>query len=143
MNEIDPDLFASQCVLTKSRRAARAVSRYFAQLLAPHGLTSSQASTLFVLSGMTTNSISDLADTMGVERSGLTRNLKLLEKAGYIECEIAGRGGAKSYRLSKNGKQKLIDMIPLWHQAQDSLRETLGDDQWQEMQRSLTDLSEI
>lgn len=141
--EFDPTLFKSQCVLTKSRRAARTVSRHFGKLLEPHNLTASQASMMFVLLGSETTSVSALAESLGIERSGLTRNLTLLEKAGHVECDIGGRGGAKAYRLSDSGHAKIIALIPLWHHGQGIIRKKLGDEQWRDMQGALTDLSSL
>ncbi len=143
MNDIDPDLFRRLCVLTKSRRAARAVSRHFSKLTIPEGVTASQASTLFALYGAKAQSISALAEGMGIERSALTRNLALLEDAGLVEWQAAGRGGAKAYRLSPAGEAKLRAMVPHWYAAQDALRSKLGQKQWDEMQRALTTLAEL
>jgi len=143
MDEIDPNLFRSQCVLTKSRRAARSVSRHFGRLIKPHGVTPSQASLLFALYGSEATSVSELADGMAIERSALTRNLRLLEDAGHVECQIGGRGGAKAYRLSQTGQAKLMEMVPLWHEAQDALRARLGEGQWKQMQATLALLADL
>lgn len=141
MDAFDPDLFLSQCVLTKSRRAARAVSRHFGRLVRPHGITASQASLLFGLHSNEARSVSELAHGMGIERSGLTRNLSLLEKAGFVTCEVGGRGGAKAYRLTDRGRAKLLEMMPLWHEAQDQVRAKLGEEEWVHMQQVLARLS--
>jgi len=143
MDEIDPNLFRSQCVLTKSRRAARSVSRHFAQLIKPHGVTPSQASLLFALYGSEATSVSELADGIGIERSALTRNLRLLEKAGHVDAQVGGRGGAKAYRLSQTGHATLMEMVPLWHEAQHALREKLGEGQWKQMQATLALLADL
>lgn len=143
MDEIDTTPFMKVCVLTKSRRAARAVSRHFGRLLEAHGLTPSQASLMFMLSASRTKSVSALAEVMGIERSALTRNLQLLESAGYVKCEIGGRGGAKAYRLSARGCEKVIELGPLWHEGQSTLRKKLGELQWDRMQDALAALAEI
>lgn len=143
MDEIDPNLFRSQCVLTKSRRAARSVSRHFGRLIKPYGVTPSQASLLFALYGSEATSVSELADGMAIERSALTRNLRLLEDAGHVEARVGGRGGAKAYRLSQAGEAKLMEMVPLWHEAQDALRAKFGEGQWKQMQATLALLSDL
>ncbi|MEM1286270.1 MAG: MarR family winged helix-turn-helix transcriptional regulator [Pseudomonadota bacterium] len=143
MDAIDPDLFRSQCVLTKARKASRAVSRHFGTLVRPHGISASQASLLFGLYGSDATSVSELAAGMGIERSGMTRNLAVLEKAGLVACDVAGRGGAKAYRLTTEGEAKLMGMLPLWHEAQAQVREQLGEEEWARMQATLARLAEL
>lgn len=98
---------------------------------------------MFVLAGSKAGSISSLAEVTGIERSGLNRNLNVLEKTGFVECEIGGRGGAKAYRLSPEGKAKLIELVPIWEEAQRRVREQLGEQGWDQMQKALRALSEL
>lgn len=129
---------AEQCLVLKTRRAARAITRRYNALLRPHGLQSTQASLLFAISRGGFESIRELAELLAMERSALTRNLRLLHDAGLITSDQRGQGRAQRVRLSAAGDALLTSVLPLWFEAQDAMRAELGDDEWVRAQRALT-----
>ncbi len=133
----------SECLVTKSRRAARAITSRYSRLLAPHGLRSTQAALLFALSLKPQTSVSALAEQLAIERSAMTRNLKILERAGLIASPVHGQGRAQAYRLTDLGRQKLEIILPLWHEAQAAAREELGHSEWGAVQKALSQLAEL
>jgi DNA-binding MarR family transcriptional regulator len=82
-----------------------------------------------------------LADELAMDRSTLTRNLKPLISQRLLKT-VPGRAGgrSKSIQVTARGQQKLRDAAPLWQQAQDSLREKLGQDR---LNRVLSDLTTV
>ena len=71
------------------------------------------------------SSISVLAEYLGLERTTLTRNLKLLEKEGLIEIGPEGHRRARAIKLSQQGEEKLGEALPIWRKTQDRLIETV------------------
>lgn len=138
-----PPGMTDQCMVLKTRRAARAVTRRYNELLKPLGIQSTQASLLSCIYAGGFDSISDLAEKMAIERSALTRNLKVLRDQGYITSDAKGRGRAQKVKLTKAGQNSVEKVGPLWVAAQNELRAELGDREWNRVQAALSTLADI
>ncbi len=133
----------SVCLVLKTRRAARAITRRYNELLNPYGIQSTQASLLFAIERGGFKSISDLAEWLCIERSALTRNLSLLRKRGLISSDEAKQGKAHKVHLSGEGQELLKVISPLWVIAQDAVLEELGDKNWDKLQEALTAIGNL
>lgn len=138
-----PENMADECLVLKSRRAARAITRRYNILLRPYGLQCTQVSLLFVVASGRHRSVSDMAAQMAMERSTLTRNLNLLHRRGYISANNFGQGRPQCFVLTEQGEDLVREMIPHWRQAQAQLREELGDDDWHAAQAALSTIGAI
>ncbi len=125
-------------MVLKTRRAARAVTRRYNQLLRPFDLQCTQVSLLYAVAAGGFDSISEMADQQAMERSTLTRNLQLLRKRGLICSEQEGQGRPQRFELTPQGAHLLEVTIPLWQQAQDTLRQEWGEEDWSVIQSSLS-----
>ncbi len=132
-----------ECLVLKTRRAARAITRRYSALLKPYGINSMQASVLFAILRGGFSSISELAEFMAIERSALTRNIALLKEKGLISSEGARQGKAQKVQLSEEGLRLTGLISPLWEKAQDEVREETGQKAWDEIQRSLTVIGKL
>lgn len=132
-----PDMI-EQCMVLKTRRAARAITRRYNALLKPLGIQSTQAYLLSSIYSGGFESISELAEQLAVERSALTRNLKVLREAGYITSDNEGRGRAHKVILTKSGKKTVARVAPLWVKAQKNLQKEIGEKEWDRVQSALT-----
>jgi DNA-binding MarR family transcriptional regulator len=65
------------------------------------------------------------AERLGLERTTLVRNLKLLIEKGWIE-PISSDGRGVRHRLTEAGREKLEGAIPLWEEAQRRIEEKLA-----------------
>jgi DNA-binding MarR family transcriptional regulator len=74
----------SQCLCINLRRAARGVSRHYDGALDGFGINVAQYSLLCNLQRLDQPSISTLAEAMGLDRSTLGRNLRVLEGEGLV-----------------------------------------------------------
>src|ERR1043165_167662 len=72
------------CMCHKTRMAARAVTRAYDDALRPTGLRATQVAVLAAVAAEGALSIKSLADSLGMDRTTLTRNLRPLEERGYI-----------------------------------------------------------
>jgi DNA-binding MarR family transcriptional regulator len=79
----------ADCLCLASRRAARRITRAFDRELRPYGLRATQFTILLMLSLRGAMTIGELAEALGSERTTLTRNLALIENAGWIKTEPA------------------------------------------------------
>ena len=119
-----------QCACFNSRRAARAVTRFYDDMLAPTGLKATQLTMLGAISIAGTPRMSELAEMLALDKTTLTRNLKLLEAAGLITIVAGADRRARVVALSQEGEAALERALPLWKEAQRRLVEHLGDDAW-------------
>jgi len=115
------------CVNFNIRKAMRAVSQHYDKIMAPAGLRGTQFTILTVLSQNTDLSISDLAEYLVMDRTTLTRNLKPLEKEGYLKV-LPGIEDRRSRRieLTKAGKKIQKTAMPYWQKAQDGMVNFMG-----------------
>lgn len=100
-------MLTSECICTHLRRAARGVSRHYDEALAGFGVNVAQFSLLRHLQRLDRPSITALAEAMGLERSTLGRNLRVLEADGLVAL---GEGDDQRNRvvlLTEAGKQLL------------------------------------
>lgn len=108
------------------RRAARLVTRQYAETMKSTGLKSGQFSILATLSHRGTQTITDLADRMGLERTSLSRTLRPLEKDGLVSISEEGEKRRRFVELTKQGRATYKKALPLWNEAQSQYKKQLG-----------------
>ena len=123
---MQPD-FAT-CLMVNTRMAARAVTRRYDALLRPHALTAAQFALLGGMVRGRGETVTELADRNGIERTGLTRTLNLLEKRGLIASRPADKGNARICDLTEAGAALVAELVPIWVAAQSEMRELLSAD---------------
>ena len=121
---------ASTCAGFNLRRASRAVSQHFDHALAPVGLRSTQFTLLGALAVAGQATTSQLARRLVMDRTTLTRNLKLLREADLIETQPAPSGRQIRFMLTDAGRETLARAIPAWHAAQSSIVDRFGAARW-------------
>jgi len=138
---MDDLLSPAHCVSNNLHQTARAVTRIYSEEMRPSGLKRSQFAILGYLGKTGTRNISDLANILYMERTTLTRNLKPLEKAGYITISIsASDARSREISLTREGKSKFLEARKLWRKAQNRVLETFGTQQWIALESSLLEL---
>ncbi len=135
MNEHD---IALNCACFNLRKAARALTRSYSEVLKPTGLKGTQFSILVAVSlGDGALPIARLAEMLGLERTTLTRNLRPLEKQGLVEILPEGYRRARGLVLTEKGRRVLDEAIPLWKKAQAETVSRIGAERWQAMRQEL------
>ncbi|MBK4997539.1 winged helix-turn-helix transcriptional regulator [Pseudomonas sp. S37] len=119
-------MLTSECICTHLRRAARGVSRHYDEALAGFGVNVAQFSLLRHLQRLDRPSITTLAEAMGLERSTLGRNLRVLEAEGLVALADGDDQRNRVVLLTESGTQLLQAAYPAWEQAQAELVERLG-----------------
>jgi DNA-binding MarR family transcriptional regulator len=128
------------CACHKARMAARAVTRLYDDTLRSTGLRATQLSVLVAVGIDDVVSITALAKFMGMDRSTLTRNLSPLEKEGLIRVGLEGWHRSRAVEITKKGRSRLREALPLWEKAQQTLKRKLGDRKWDVIHGDLDDL---
>jgi len=129
-NPTAADIYAA-CVCLGVQRAARGVARRYDEALKPLGLTSGQFSILSSLLRESSEPIGALAELLGQERTTLTRNLRPLEAAGWVETSPdANDARVRRVRLTDEGRELLRAAVPVWRAAQRDSNTRLGEAGW-------------
>ncbi len=129
---------ARACVCFNFRKAARAVTQLYDAALEPSGLRATQFSLLAALHLAGAATISRLARGMVMDRTTLTRNLKPLEKQGFIEIVEGEDRRTRTVRLTPLGRDALARALPQWQRVQAHVTGAMGEGRWQ---RLMFDLS--
>jgi DNA-binding MarR family transcriptional regulator len=131
----------TQCMVSNSRMAARAITRRYDAYLRPHGMTATQLSLLGSIRMLPGSTVSQLAEARGFERTTLTRNLDKLEQMGLVTSVTQGRG--RIVEITPTGKAMLRELLPLWRQAQAELRAELSPNAFDDSIKTLKRLAKV
>ncbi len=116
------------CLCLHTQRAARALARLFDEVLRPVGLTNGQFSLLNALNGPEPAPMSQVAATLGADRTTLTAALKPVVREGLAEISIdPADHRARRVALTAAGQARLAAALPLWVAAHGALETELAD----------------
>ena len=125
------------CACLNVRKAARAVTQLFDEVLQPTGLRSTQFPLLVVVALRGEAPVTQLAEELVMDRTTLARNLKPLESEGLLTIEAGTDRRRHLVRLTERGLQALARALPYWEQAQHQVVTRLGHEQWHALRASL------
>lgn len=112
------------CIGSRLRRLSRIADGHFRSRLSEFNITENQMTILFVLSKMGKVEQGKIGQALVLERSTVSRNIKLLEKQNYIKRTSDYR---PEIELSKKGNELVENLIPLWEETMDELISKLGE----------------
>jgi DNA-binding MarR family transcriptional regulator len=116
------------CTCFNLRKAARAVTQMYDEVLRPSGLRATQFSLLMLIRGLGPISITDLAEKAVMDRTTLKRNVELLERDGLVRIEPGEDARVREVRVTAAAESRLKEALPLWQRAQAHLTKELGSD---------------
>ena len=115
------------CNCLAVRQAARHITQFYDQLLAPSGMRTTQFSILAKLRQLGPMPINALAQQMVMDRTTLGRNILPLERDGLIAVEPGKRGKrSKTLRLTETGAARFRAATKAWVQAQRQFETAFG-----------------
>ncbi len=85
-------------------------------------------------------SINQLANTLVMDRTTLTRNLKPLQKGGLVELGPGPDARTKAVKLTGAGRKTLRKALRLWSRAQKATNESLGASRSDRLQKDLREV---
>ena len=114
------------CTNLKLRQLSRAVTRHYDAVVSATGLKNTQYSLLSHVVLLGPIRPSDLAATMKLDASTLTRNLQPLVAQGWVELGPGADARSRLISITEAGRAKRAEGQKAWKQAQLALNETLG-----------------
>ncbi len=123
---IRPDTRPRGCTNLKLRQLARRVTQHYDVELGKAGLKTTQYSLLSYVLRLGPLRPGDLAQAMTLDASTLTRNLKPLLAAGWVELAAGTDGRSRSVTITEPGRVKQAEGQRRWRVAQEGINGLLG-----------------
>lgn len=114
------------CTNLKLRQLMRRVAQHYDAEVRQVGLKGTQYSLLSYVVKLGPIRPVDLASRMNVDASTLSRNLKPLVAAGWVELVAGADARSRLVQATPAGREKRVEAQRRWRVAQDSLNATLG-----------------
>ncbi|MGI8800891.1 MAG: MarR family winged helix-turn-helix transcriptional regulator [Solirubrobacteraceae bacterium] len=115
------------CACNQLRRTARAMTQHYERALAPSGLKATQLPILVALGEGRPVPITPLAGGLALDRTTLTRNLRVLEQRGLVTMATdAGDARVHLVTLTDDGARVLGDALTIWRELQREVEEAFA-----------------
>ena len=117
------------CACNQLRRASRGITQLYDVAMAPSGLKVTQLPILVALGSVGDLSVTTLADALALDRTTLTRNLKVLEDRGLVRMgESDDDARVRVVSLTLEGSAALSAGLKRWEEIQSMVEEHFGRD---------------
>ncbi len=125
-----PDL---PCACATARRAARVLTQFYSGQMRSADIEASQFALLTALDKRPGCNQEVIGRMLAFEKTTLSRNLKLLERKGWIEPSPAKDRRARGFSVTAAGRERLEAAQAGWSNAQEQLRSKMGAEEWEGM----------
>lgn len=133
--------YETLCYCVNLRRGAGILSGLYDRALAEAGVNGAQFYLLVALDALGQANITRWAEFVGLDRTTMVRNGKLLMERGWIVEQEQGRG--KQLALSPLGKEVLERGTSLWERTQSRIEDYLGKEDTEALLRISKKLKQI
>jgi DNA-binding MarR family transcriptional regulator len=130
------------CGSLNFRRTARAVTRMYDTALQASGIRSTQFGLLIGIAKTQPVSMGKLADGLVIDRTTLTRSLRLLQTEGLVTISPRSTMRRRFLELTPAGEEALERSLPLWRAAHAQFVQTVGTDYWLKLRAELESLAQ-
>jgi DNA-binding MarR family transcriptional regulator len=130
-------LFILPCACQNLRRLTRIVTRIYDQEIRKAGLEITQFGLLTALAAAGELNQKRLSEGFIMDSTTLTRTLRLMLKAGWVQAKRGEDRRERRFRLTRSGQRQLSAAQPYWESAERTLRRKLGDSGWKRMNESI------
>src|SRR5580698_301441 len=130
-------LFELPCACQNLRRLSRVVTRIYDQELRRAGLEITQFGLLTALAKVGEANQKRLSAGFAMDSTTLTRTLGLLCKQGWVRARRGKDRRERRFSLTSAGSRHLAAAQPYWEQAEQRLRNQLGDASWKNLKDTI------
>src|SRR5438128_12643012 len=114
------------CVCFNLRWVTRAVTQFYDAEMRRHGIRPTQGTILSSLQARESWNMAELSDWLGMERTTLVRNLRPLQRDGFVKVGGGGRGNRVELSITAKGRKQVEKFMPAWESAQSTAVQVLG-----------------
>jgi DNA-binding MarR family transcriptional regulator len=115
----------TDCYCTQFRRSANALTSIYDEALRPVGLKITQHTLLRGLDRLGSATYNEIAAELSLDKTTISRNIKLLIDAGWVDVSSDDDARYKLATLSVDGKRVLKEAEPHWRAAQTQVEKEL------------------
>jgi DNA-binding MarR family transcriptional regulator len=114
------------CAGLHIRLAARRITRFLEAQMPDAGLSLAQFGLMAHIAAAGDDTIGALAERTGLDQTTLSRNLRILERAGLVEIAIVEKDlRRRAVWLTEKGARRLDAAIPAWRRAHEALAKAI------------------
>ena len=117
----------SKCVGARVRTLSRVVTRVYDERLRPLGVKFSQMNIVVVVTSRGSISPQQVGQILGIEKSTLSRNVRILESNGWIKSQPGESGNSLLLSVTPKGHRLVQKVGPCWRAAQEEVTALLGE----------------
>jgi DNA-binding MarR family transcriptional regulator len=118
------------CVCFNLRRVARVVTQFYDAEMRRYGIRPTQGTILAALQARDSWTMAELSDFLGMDRTTLVRNLRPLQRDGFVKAAGGGHGNRVELTITTEGRKQVEKLAPAWKSAQGAVVKTLGEKRW-------------
>jgi DNA-binding MarR family transcriptional regulator len=133
-----PDL---NCACAGLRRAARLVTQLYSLEMGGN-MEPTQFALLSALSGHPGASQAQMGSALGLDKTTMSRNLRVLQRNRWIESAESTDGRRRGFRLTRAGENILSATKPAWARAQTKLQSALKPGEWETLMKVTSRVAE-
>lgn len=124
------------CACATARQMARVLTQLYDGKLRGTGLEAPQFGLLMTLEKQGACSQSEIGRRYALDKTTVSRNLRVLERKGWIEGSAGRDKRTREFRLTAAGREGLARAKPKWKEAQSQLQSGMTEAQWETMFRT-------
>lgn len=122
------DQIANECIAVRLRMLNRVVTNMYDTALRPLDLKVSQMNILVATAKMGIARPADMCEILNLDVSTLSRNVERMKQRGWLQVVPELDGRAQPFQLTSEGRKLLEEAIPAWQDAQEQVKQLLGED---------------
>src|SRR5881227_4154344 len=121
------DKIAGECVAVRLRMLNRVITNIYDNALRSLDLKVSQMNILVAAAKMGTARPLEICEYLHLDVSTLSRNVERMKARGWLEVVPDEDGRSQPFQLTPRGRKLLEKAVPGWSEAQQRVKEVLGD----------------
>ena len=134
----------AMCACDKLRRTARGVTQIYDAAMTPSGLKATQMPILVALGIVGDLPLTTLAAALGLDRTTLTRNVRVLEDRGLVTSGARdGDARVRVLSITAEGSRTLSAALARWEGVQEKVEAEFGTERLRALYHELDALSAV
>ena len=130
------------CACATARHVARTLTQLYDTALRDTGLEAPQFALLMAIDQIGQCNQSALGERYALDKTTVSRNVKWLERRGWVQASIGENRRERELILTAEGRKRLTAARPKWRTAQALLRSEMSDADWNAMFRAFGKITE-
>ena len=132
---------AGECVAVRLRMLNRVITNIYDDALRSLDLKVSQMNILVAAAKMGTARPIEVCEHLHLDVSTLSRNVERMKARGWLEVVPDEDGRSQPFRLTPQGRKLLEKAIPAWSEAQQQVKNVLGDEFVEQLNQAMKRVS--